>query len=97
MQNNGFNNFGSTRNTNNGGFNMTNTTRTNRYHNLDVSNPAPRCPVVLLLDTSSSMYGAPIRELQCGVRQFLQETSSSPISDITLSTTSKSVLEGLTV
>ena len=72
---NGFNGFGSTRNTNNGGFNMTNTTRTNRYHNLDVSNPAPRCPVVLLLDTSSSMEGAPIRELRAGVRQFLQETS----------------------
>ena len=83
MQNNGnggfnmkgFNNFGSTRNTSNGGFSMTNTTRTNRYHNLDVSNPAPRCPVILLLDTSSSMSGAPICELREGVRQFLQETS----------------------
>ena len=42
---------------------------------LDVSNPAPRCPVVLLLDVSSSMDGAPIRELNDGVRQFLRETA----------------------
>ena len=45
-------------------------------NNLDVSNPAPRCPVVLLLDTSSSMEGAPINELNKGLRQFIQETSS---------------------
>lgn len=43
---------------------------------LDVSNPAPRCPVILLLDTSSSMSGAPINELNKGVRQFLAETRS---------------------
>ena len=42
---------------------------------LDVSNPAPRCPVVLLLDVSGSMSGAPIDELNQGVRQFLQETA----------------------
>lgn len=42
---------------------------------LDVSNPAPRCPVVLLLDTSGSMGGAPIDELNQGVRQFLRETA----------------------
>lgn len=42
---------------------------------LDVSNPAPRCPVVLLLDTSGSMSGAPIGELNQGVSQFLQETA----------------------
>ena len=49
-----------------------------RYNanNLDVSNPAPRCPVVLLLDTSSSMEGAPINELNKGLKQFIQETSS---------------------
>lgn len=41
---------------------------------LDVTNPAPRCPVVLLLDTSGSMAGAPINELNQGVRQFLEET-----------------------
>lgn len=49
----------------------------NNYNNdntLDVSNPAPRCPVVLLLDTSGSMAGAPIDELNQGVLQFLEET-----------------------
>ena len=62
-------------NRNNGGCYMNgNNSRTDRYHNLDVSNPAPRCPVVLLLDTSGSMYGDPIDELRAGVRQFLQET-----------------------
>ena len=29
---------------------------------LDVTNPAPRCPVILMLDTSGSMAGAPLRE-----------------------------------
>lgn len=43
---------------------------------LDVTNPAPRCPVVLLLDTSGSMSGAPIAELNQGVRQFLEETKN---------------------
>ncbi|MBV8546687.1 MAG: VWA domain-containing protein [Acidobacteria bacterium] len=35
-------------------------------------NPEPRCPCLLLLDTSGSMQGAPIRELNEGVR-FLKE------------------------
>ena len=46
----------------------------NTDNTLDVSNPAPRCPVILLLDTSGSMAGAPISELNQGVRQFLDET-----------------------
>ena len=28
---------------------------------LDVTNPAPRCPVILMLDVSGSMSGAPLR------------------------------------
>ena len=43
--------------------------------NLDVTNPAPRCPVVLLLDVSGSMEGEPLKELNDGVQQFLRETS----------------------
>ncbi|HEY4640971.1 MAG TPA: VWA domain-containing protein [Thermoanaerobaculia bacterium] len=35
-------------------------------------NPEPRCPCLLLLDTSGSMQGAPIRELNEGIR-FLKE------------------------
>ncbi len=31
---------------------------------VDVTNPAVRCPVVLLLDTSKSMAGQPISELE---------------------------------
>lgn len=48
----------------------------NEMNTLDVSNPAPRCPVVLLLDTSSSMEGAPIDELNEGLKQFLRETAA---------------------
>lgn len=33
-------------------------------------NPEPRCPVVLLLDTSGSMKGRPIDELNEGLRSF---------------------------
>ena len=34
------------------------------------ANPEPRCPAVLLLDTSSSMEGAPINELNKGIAVF---------------------------
>lgn len=33
-----------------------------------VSNPEPRCPCILLLDTSGSMSGRPLAELNEGVR-----------------------------
>jgi uncharacterized protein YegL len=33
----------------------------------------PRCPVVLLLDTSGSMRGTPIQELNAGVELFRDE------------------------
>jgi uncharacterized protein YegL len=36
-------------------------------------NPDPRCPCVLVLDTSGSMYGEPVRALNEGVRVFKQE------------------------
>ncbi|MGH2545199.1 MAG: vWA domain-containing protein [Ardenticatenaceae bacterium] len=35
-----------------------------------VENPEPRCPVVLLLDTSGSMNGEPIAELNKGLLEF---------------------------
>lgn len=53
-------------------------------NNLDVSNPAPRCPVVLLLDTSGSMQGAPINELNEGVRQFLRETANDEAASMSV-------------
>ena len=36
----------------------------------DDSNPEPRCPYVLLLDTSGSMQGEPIRQLNAGLQAF---------------------------
>ena len=43
-------------------------------------NPQPRCPVVLLLDCSSSMAGPPIEELDRGVAQFYRELKADPIA-----------------
>lgn len=36
-------------------------------------NPEPRCPCLLLLDTSGSMQGQPIAELNAGLAQFKEE------------------------
>lgn len=38
-------------------------------------NPEPRCPCILLLDTSSSMAGAPINALNDGLQVFQQNTA----------------------
>src|SRR3954470_20059211 len=38
-----------------------------------ITNPEPRCPCLLLLDTSGSMQGAPIRELNSGISTFRDE------------------------
>jgi uncharacterized protein YegL len=43
-------------------------------------NPEPRCPCVLLLDTSGSMGGMPIDQLNQGVRTFREELLSDPIA-----------------
>ncbi len=51
---------------------------------LDIMNPAPRCPVILLLDTSSSMYGAPIDELNMGLKQFIQETAEDEAASMSV-------------
>ena len=40
-----------------------------------VKNPEPRCPVILLVDTSSSMSGAPIEQLNNGLQLFKKEVS----------------------
>ncbi len=34
-------------------------------------NPEPRCPCVLVLDTSESMLGRPMAELNAGLRAFV--------------------------
>ncbi len=43
-------------------------------------NPEPRCPCVLLLDTSGSMGGQPIDQLNEGVRTFKQELMTDPLA-----------------
>ena len=51
-------------------------TSAEKYWNVnevDISNPAVRCPVILLLDTSKSMKGEPIKELENGLCQFITE------------------------
>ncbi len=53
-------------------------------NNLDVTNPAPRCPVILLLDTSGSMSGQPLKELQGGLEQFLRETADDETASMSV-------------
>jgi uncharacterized protein YegL len=43
-------------------------------------NPEQRCPVVLLLDTSYSMSGAPISELNEGLATLRQELMNDPMA-----------------
>ncbi|KHT64572.1 glycosyl transferase family 2 [Photobacterium gaetbulicola] len=45
-----------------------------------INNPSPRCPCMLLLDTSHSMSGAPIDELNRGVKQFINELKQDEIA-----------------
>lgn len=43
-------------------------------------NPEPRCPCILLLDTSSSMEGESIQELNRGLQMFRQELFNDSLS-----------------
>lgn len=43
-------------------------------------NPEPRCPVVLLLDTSGSMMGNAIAELNQGLQRFWDEVSADTLA-----------------
>ena len=45
-----------------------------------VENPEQRCPVLLLLDTSYSMNGAPITELNEGLNTLRQELLNDPMA-----------------
>ncbi len=45
-----------------------------------VDNPEPRCPVVLLLDTSASMEGDKIDALNAGLLRFHEELSMDPLA-----------------
>jgi uncharacterized protein YegL len=43
-------------------------------------NPEPRCACVLLLDTSGSMSGQPISQLNAGLKQFQKELASDALA-----------------
>src|SRR5579872_1815047 len=43
-------------------------------------NPEPRCPCILLLDTSGSMKGEPISELNRGLSTFRDELTSDSLA-----------------
>lgn len=45
-----------------------------------VSNPTARVPVCLCLDTSGSMLGDPIRELNAGVESFINELKADEVA-----------------
>lgn len=45
-----------------------------------IDNPEPRCPCVLLLDTSYSMSGAPIAALNAGIEQFARELNEDSLA-----------------
>lgn len=69
-----------------------------------IQNPTPRGACMLLLDTSGSMSGQPIMELNEGVRQFIEEVrdddyaaSSVEVGIITFGGTVREVLDFQTV
>jgi len=43
-------------------------------------NPEPRCPCILLLDTSGSMKGQPIAQLNDGLVAFKEELAADPLA-----------------
>ncbi len=43
-------------------------------------NPEPRCPCVLLLDTSASMQGTPLDALNAGVKTFRDQLVKDPLA-----------------
>jgi uncharacterized protein YegL len=43
-------------------------------------NPEPRCPCLLILDTSGSMRGQPLDELNAGIRIFKDELSADSMA-----------------
>lgn len=45
-----------------------------------IDNPEPRCPCVLLLDTSGSMQGDPIDQLNAGIASFKEELMADSLA-----------------
>lgn len=50
-------------------------------HNDDlIDNPSPRCPCLLVVDTSGSMSGEPIRQLNQGVQEFISALQADEVA-----------------
>lgn len=47
-----------------------------------VDNPEPRCPVILLCDTSGSMSGAPINQLNAGLAAFKDDVCRDDMASL---------------
>ena len=45
-------------------------------------NPEPRCPCVLVVDVSSSMYGKPMNELNSGISTFARELKNDQLASL---------------
>lgn len=45
-----------------------------------IDNPSPRCPVALILDTSASMSGEPIDQLNDGAQLFIEEVKRDDLA-----------------
>ena len=82
LPNNNMNTFGF--NSNNNLYGKTTMKHNYANANLDEMNTAPRCPVMLLVDTSGSMDGAPINELNAGIRQFIAETADDEAASMSV-------------
>ncbi len=52
----------------------------NTNHNDLIENPSPRCPVALVLDTSGSMGGEPIEQLNVGAQIFIDEVKRDDLA-----------------
>ena len=52
----------------------------NEPHTDLIDNPTPRCPVALVLDTSGSMSGEPIAQLNAGAQLFLDEVKRDDLA-----------------
>lgn len=45
-----------------------------------IDNPSPRCPCLVVLDTSASMSGSPIAQLNSGLQQFISELNADEVA-----------------
>ena len=60
-----------------------NTNKENTMNTIDndlLDNPSARCPVALVLDTSGSMSGSPIDELNAGIHLFIEEVKRDDLA-----------------